>query len=294
VLYRLLASEAASDIAPAKLSDPASPHDDIAPIDRVAPEAPTELRAICSQLLSSDPVHRYLEAAPLVRDLEGYLHGKRKKPWVRISVVVIGALMVLLFGLWGTVGGGPARIIDAQITYHRADTPSENVATMDASTEALTTDDRFGVRVQLAKAARVAVYYRQPSGDVQRLTELPQNQTTAALHVLPADADGKGLWPTGSQGGTCMVLIVSVVNEPPPLAMIEGILATAGQPPRSFVPLTWSGLYLPRKMPEQQSALADTKESRWRSLDDYAAYLRRQLNDQISDLVVAQLYVVGL
>jgi len=153
VMYFMLSGESVSDQPLALLSDPEAPLDDISPIDRVAPEAPTELRAICGQALATDPVHRYLHVRTMVRDLETYLQGKHRKPTVGIAMGVIGVMLVVVFGLWGTVGGGPARIVDVEVTALSGDaSPSEAFALATAD-QALRINDRIRVRAVLSKPA---------------------------------------------------------------------------------------------------------------------------------------------
>lgn len=294
VMYQLLSGQTPTDQHPSRLSDPMAEGDDIPPIERTAPEAPTELRAICAQALSTDPIHRYLAAAPLVRDLESYLYGKRSKPMVKIVFITIAAATVGLFGLWGTVGGGPARIAQLSIVSHRAEGDAGAVGASTAALsdggQSLTTDDRFSVTALLTKSARVSVVYRTPTGEIKQLADAT---LLAGRQALPIPPDGSG-WSTGDRGGVGLILIATHAEGVSVKPVLEGVLAESGPPPHSLAPIViyGSSLPAPNDPPLLQSQSLD-QTRRWKSATQFVDFVERRTAGQFDDLVIALIYVVG-
>jgi len=290
VMYELLSGQAPTDQHPSRLSDPMAEGDDIPSIERTAPEAPTELRAICAQALSTDPIHRYLAAAPLVRDLESYLYGKRSKPLVKIAFIAIAAATVGLFGLWGTVGGGPARIAQLSIISHRVDGNAGSGAALSDGGQSLTTDDRFSVTALLTKSARVSVVYRMPTGEVKLLADATPLTGRQALPIPP---DGSG-WSTGDRGGVGLILIATHAEGVSVKPVLEGVLAESGPPPHSLAPIVIYGSSLPAPNDPpllQSQGLNQTR--RWKSAKQFVDFVERRTAGQFDDLVIALIYVVG-
>lgn len=294
VMYQMLSGEPPTDQHPARLSDPMAEGDDIPSIERTAPEAPTELRAICAQALSTDPIHRYLAAAPLVRDLESYLYGKRSRPMVKIVFIVIAAATVGLFGLWGTVGGGPARIAQVSIVSHRGEAApaavEKKIDVLSDGGESLTTDDQFSVTARLTKSARVSIVYRTPTGEIKLLADAAPLAGRQSLS-LPPDRAG---WPAGDRGGVGVILIVTHREDVPVQAMLEGVLAEAGPPPHSLAPVAIFGSSLPApNEPPLLESRGLNQTRRWKSAQQFVDFVERRTAGQFDDLVIALVYVVG-
>lgn len=286
VMYRLLSGEPATDQPAAVLSDPFSKHDDVAPIDSVAPEAPTELRAICSQALSTDPVHRYSDASVLVRDLDAYLFGKRRRPWVKAAFIIAGAAMVGLFGIWGTVGGGPARIVQASL---------ERAAEGADESDALAADADYGVTVRLTKRAYATVIYRKPDGEVEVVERASGDVISRLVHQLPyGEAADRKLWPVGGRGGVGVLVVISHSAEAAPIDLIKGVLASAGEPPRTFTPETWYGDHLPSAVEPEVFDSSSGQSPRFKTVREYAQHVRGQLQRRVDDVAVCVMYIVGL
>jgi len=289
VLYFLLTGNNPTDQPAALMSDPEAPLDDIAPIDRVAPEAPTELRAICAQALATDPVHRYLHAGDMVRDIDSYLHGRRSRPVVKVALVVCGALLVGLFGLWGSVGGGPARILEVQVAQVGAAEPLESALMAPAVGDALY------FRVQLSKPAFVSVFYRDPSGKVAMLSGPGPADKPEAQCEFPnaGGASGQG-WPLPAPSGAALLLIAAHGERALPAQTITGILAGMSAPPRSYVPLLLFGRNIPhRAMPSTLPAASADPGRTHLDFPQYADRLVRDLGPHADDSVVAVIYVMS-
>jgi hypothetical protein len=295
ILFYLLTGETPTDQPVARASDPHAPIDDVPPIDVAAREAPTELRAICAQALATDPVHRYLHAADVVRDLDSYLHGKRRRPMVKVGFVAVGALLVGLFGIWGTVGGGPARIVELEVLARRADVSTVEASLIRAE-RALGLDDRFAIRARLSKAARLSVFYRDPTGTIHTLPAAAGTAELAAEFVLPADfeADEAG-WHPPPPGGVGLLVIVAHADGAFPQDAVAGVLAGMKHPPRSFTALALRGRSLPTT-PDLETLPVDTdprKRTR-KSWPEYADQVIRGLAPRCDDVAVGLMYVMGV
>ncbi|HRX86689.1 MAG TPA: hypothetical protein P5572_16820 [Phycisphaerae bacterium] len=291
VLYFLLAGAEPTDQPLALLSDPDAPHDDIPPIDRVAPEAPTELRAICAQALSTDPVHRYLHAQNMVRDLDSYLHGKRRKPIVKVAFAVIGAALVVTFGWWGTVGGGPARIVQVEVTATVAGAPSAHAELLERAPVALTLADRFSVHLRLSKPGYVTVFYRGNDGHITTLLPAADQPGPAIEYFLPSPtAPG---WHPPQPGGLGLLVIVAHADRDLATDWISGTLAGLAAPPRSFAPLLLQGRYIrERAVPAPLPVRDDDVGRTTKTFPQYATQLIRDLTARADDAVIGLMYVI--
>ena len=296
VLYFLLTGDMPTDQPSALMSDPHAPLDDIAPIDIAAPEAPTELRAICAQALATDPVHRYLHAVNVVRDLEAYLYGKRGSPGVKVAFVAVGAALVALFGLWGTVGGGPARIIQAEVLAHRADAAPTDVTPLAAAERSLGMSDRFSVNVQLSKRGYVSVFYRDPAGEIVTLQRGGAAAEPQAQFALPAPRDApQKWWHPPPPGGVGVLIIVSHAEPNLPENLVAGVIAGMDDPPRSYAALVLRGRHIANTaaadaLPVQLESDARTRKN-W---DEYASQIIKLLDAPCDDVVVGLMYVMGV
>jgi len=294
VLYYLLTGSAATEQPLALMSDPDSPHDDIAPIDRVAPEAPTELRAICAQALATDPVHRYLHARDMVRDLESYLYGKRGRPWVKVGMVVVGALMVGLFGLWGTVDGGPARIVAVEAWVVRAGEAEGAPVAIEFAERALSPRDRLELRVQLSRPGFVSVLFRDPEGRVHVVAPGDDDDAVQQF-VIPARGVGPvNGWEVPDQPGGAVLAIVAHSKPSAEIMWIEGTLATVAPPPRSYAALLLYGRHLTRQpMLDTLPPRADDRMRSSKTFPEYADQLVRELGRRGDDAVIGLVYVMS-
>ncbi len=293
VMYRLLSGEQATDRPLAELSNPFSDFDDIPPVDRAAPEAPTELRAICGQLLATDPIHRYLDAETLVRDLESYLHGKRSKPAVKLGFVLVGVLLVGLFGIWGVIGGGPARILDVTMNVRRADA-GEKVEDLSTAAISARTGDGLFLDVILSKPSNVAVYYRDSDGKLHTWKVAKPDRPNQQKFSLPVGASSSG-WPIPSPGGVGVFVIVSADNLGEMDGLVDLELMSVGKPPKTFVPIIWRGMNLIGYDSQriESEVITSTNDSRWKSFAPYADQLIKNIQTSADDVVVGWVYVIG-
>jgi hypothetical protein len=290
VMYFLLTGQLPTDQPFAVVSDPDAAHDDIAPIDRVAPEAPTELRAICAQALATDPVHRYLHARDMAGDLETYLHGKRGKPAVKVAMVVVGVLLVGLFGLWGTVGGGPARIVAVEVVAHRTSEGVEDTIDLEHADRAISLNDALSLHVQLSKPAFVSVYYRDPAGKVSALSTSPPGADRTLNITLPTTNQS---WRLPPPGGVGLLAIIAHTEAASPDDWVVGTLATVSAPPRTYAALALHGRHITRRAAPNVLPPRDHDPGRThKAFPDYADQLIRDLSKRCDDAVVAVLYVM--
>ncbi len=294
VMYRMLSGEQATDRPLAEMSNPHASVDDIAPVDRVAPESPTELRAICSQLLATDPVHRYLDADSLIRDLESYLHGKRSKPAVKLGLVLAGIVLVGLFGIWGVTSGGPARILDVSLEVRRADEPNATYKDLALADHAMRVGDELRLNVILSKPSELAVYYHAPNGILQQWDLEAASSNGGQKLTIPIDAASRG-WKVPSPGGVGVFIIVSTDNVESLESIVQLELMSVGQPPKTYVPITWRGKNIQRTLPliEPINIGADAKKERWKSFEPYADQLIKNIGATADDVVVGWVYVIG-
>lgn len=291
VMYLLLSGQKATDHPPAEMSNPHSPADDIASIDTVAPEAPTELRAICGQLLATDPVHRYLDADTLVRDLDAYLHGKRSTPAVKLGFFLIGALLVSLFGIWGVTGGGPARIVDVSLSVRRGANPSEAYKNLATADHASFVGDNLSLKVVLSKPSNVAVFYLDPTGKMHSWGPTTPTRSGERSLTIPSN-NGWRVPPPGGVG----VLVVVSADDPEQMAeSVQLELMSAGKPPQTYNAITWRGKNLSRQA-EQSVKLnvgSSFKKERWKSFEPYADQLIKNILPVADDVAIGWVYVIG-
>ncbi|NOX60263.1 MAG: hypothetical protein GXP29_15585 [Planctomycetes bacterium] len=294
VMYLLLSGETATEHPLAEMSSPHSVADDIAPIDRVALEAPTELRAICSQLLATDPVHRYLDADSLIRDLDAYLYGNRSRPSVKLAFVIVGALVVGLFGLWGVTGGGPSRIVDVKLLVARADGPKgefERIATADHASYA---GDALRLDIVLSKPANVVVIYRSPDGRAFMWDVATPSRSNQIAFSIPVNASSNG-WRVPSPGGVGVLVVVSAADLAKIEALVELELMSVGEPPQTYNAITWRGGNLSRRSELNTSADtgARSRKQRGKSFPQYADLLIKNIQPSADDVAIGWLYVIG-
>ncbi|MCA9249855.1 MAG: hypothetical protein KDA54_01860 [Phycisphaerales bacterium] len=293
VMYRLLSGEKATERPLAELSHPFSEFDDIAPIDRAAPEAPTELRAICAQLLATDPIHRYLDAETLVRDIDSYLHGKRSKPAVKFAFVFVGLLMVGLFGIWGVISGGPARILEVTMNVERAGSDSaENLAMAELAAR---TDDALFLDVILSKPSNIAVYYRDSVGTVHAWKVAEPERANQRLFHLPIDATSDG-WSIPRPGGVGVFIVVVGDDMDEMDSLVDLELMSVGDPPKTYVPIIWRGKNLVGYATQdlESEVMTPSDESRWKSFAPYADQLIKNIQTNADDVAVGWVYVIGV
>jgi hypothetical protein len=293
VMYRLLSGEKATDRPLAELSNPFSEFDDISPVDRAAPEAPTELRAICAQLLATDPIHRYLDAETLVRDIESYLHGKRSKPIVKFAFAIVGVLLVGLFGIWGVTSGGPARILELTMNVQRTSEGGkvENLATAELAAR---TGDELYLNVILSKPSNVAVYYRDSAGTVSAWDLAQPTRPNQRVFSVPLDASSNG-WTLPPPGGVGVFVVVTGddMNEMDSLVELE--FMSVGEPPKTYVPIIWRGKNLTGYATQDLEAevITSSDKSRWKSFAPYADQLIKNIQTNAGDVAVGWVYVIG-
>ncbi|GJM24841.1 MAG: hypothetical protein DHS20C16_12560 [Phycisphaerae bacterium] len=293
VMYRLLSGEKATERPLAELSNPFSEFDDIPPIDRVAPEAPTELRAICAQLLATDPIHRYLDAEVLVRDLESYLHGKRSKPVVKFVFAIVGALLVGLFGIWGVTSGGPARILDVTMNVQRAG-DGGRVEKLAMAELAARTGDALYLNVILSKPSDIAVYYRDSAGTVRAWEIAKPTRSNQRVFSLPLDASSNG-WKVPSPGGVGVFVVVTGDDISELDSLVELEFMSIGQPPKTYVPIIWRGKNLAGYATQnlESEVIKTPNKSRWKSFAPYADQLIKNIQSSADDVAVGWVYVIG-
>ena len=89
-------------------------------------------------------------------------------------------------------------------------------------------------------------------------------------------------------------MIVSHGTGEQPAVALTGILAGAGDPPRSFAAVSWFGRFIgPRPRPEVLAVKSEASASRFETFSNYAAYLRRQIEGACDDMAVGLVYVIG-
>jgi hypothetical protein len=110
----------------------------------------------------------------------------------------------------------------------------------------------------------------------------------------PPDGRQDEGWPAADRGGLGVLLVVSHSRPDPPVAAVDGVMASLGDPPRGFTSLVWWGRHLPAPVAPMALPGSDTsRQSRWSSPREYADQIIKALAPQVDDVAVGVLYVIG-